>query len=226
MSKRWYNVVNPDDVCNRYGADTLRIYEMFLGPLDQPKPWDTRGIDGSFRFLKKVWRLYFPRDENQAINDLAPTVQEWKTLHKAIAKVRSDIDRLAFNTAVSALMVCVNELTSFKTNKRAILEPLSVLIAPFAPHIAEELWHSLGHRDSVVHAPYPVADPSWLEEETFEYPVSVNGKLRDKVVLPLAMGKEEVETEVLRREAVLRWLDGKPPKRVVVVPGKIVNVVV
>jgi leucyl-tRNA synthetase len=226
MSKRWYNVVNPTDVCERYGADTLRIYEMFLGPFDQAKPWDTRGIDGSFRFLKKVWRLFFPRDSEEPLSDENATPEELKILHKAIDKVSADIERLAFNTAVSALMVAVNEFTRLKTRKKAILEPFMVLLAPFAPHISEELWHHLGHQSSVVHATYPKADSKYLEEDSFEYPISVNGKLRDKVLLPLDMTKEAVESAVLQRETVLKWTEGNPPKRVIVVHGKIVNIVV
>ncbi len=232
MSKRWYNVVNPDDVCERYGADTLRLYEMFLGPLEQAKPWDTRGIDGSHRFLKKFWKLFFPRDakdENNAIPNISEeeaTPQELKVLHKTIAKVSADIERLAFNTAVSALMVAVNEFQSLGTRKRAILEPMCILLAPFAPHIAEELWHAMGHKSPVVLASYPKLDPQWLEEDQFEYPVSVNGKLRDKVLLSLALEESEIREEVLRRDAVQKWMDGKAPRKVIVVKGKIVNVVV
>jgi leucyl-tRNA synthetase len=226
MSKRWYNVVNPDEVCERYGADTLRIYEMFLGPLEQAKPWDTRAIDGSFRFLKKIWRWYVPREGGIAISEDSPGEKELRALHKAIAKVRGDIEKLAFNTAVSAMMVAVNELTALQTRSRAILEPFCVLIAPFAPHVAEELWHRMGHQDSVVLAPYPEADPRWLVEDTHEYPISVNGKLRDKVVLPLDLDASGVEKAVLERETVRKWLGDKPPRKVIVVHGRIVNLVV
>jgi len=226
MSKRWYNVVNPDEVCDRYGADTLRIYEMFLGPLDQAKPWDTRGIDGSFRFLKKVWRLFYPRDNQEPISDDAPSPEALKVLHRTIAKVQADIERLAFNTAVSALMVAVNDLGSLKCRNRGILEPLLVLLSPFAPHIGEELWHGLGHRSSIIHQPFPRAEDRYLTESTFEYPISVNGKLRDKVSLPVDLDEKQIEETVLQRELVQKWLEGKAPKKVIVVRGKIVNVVV
>ncbi|MBI1191937.1 MAG: leucine--tRNA ligase [Bacteroidetes bacterium] len=226
MSKRWYNVVNPDEVCDRYGADTLRIYEMFLGPLDQAKPWDTRGIDGSFRFLKKVWRLFYPRENKAPIAEEAPSTEALKVLHRAIAKVQADIERLAFNTAVSALMVAVNELTALKCRNRAVLEPLIILLSPFAPHISEELWHGIGHQTSVVLQPFPQLNESFLAEDSFEYPISVNGKLRDKVALSLALNEAQIEAAVLQRDLVLKWLDGKAPKKIIVVKGKIVNVVV
>ncbi len=226
MSKRWYNVVNPDEVCDRYGADTLRIYEMFLGPLDQAKPWDTRGIDGSYRFLKKVWRLFYPRDTQAPISEEAPSTEALKVLHRTIAKVQSDIERLAFNTAVSALMVAVNDLTALKCRNRAILEPLVILLSPFAPHISEELWHEIGHQSSVVHQPFPESDPSYLSESNFEYPISVNGKLRDKVTLSLELNETQIQAAVLNRELVQKWLEGKAPKKVIVVKGKIVNIVV
>ena len=225
MSKRWHNVVNPDDICDRYGADTLRIYEMFLGPLDQAKPWDVRGIDGAHRFLKKVWRLVYDRDELIVNNDEAPEAA-MKALHKAIDKVSGDIEKLNFNTAVSAMMVAVNEIAQADCHSRKVIEPLLVILAPFAPHLSEELWQAIGNSGSVVHAAWPEVDESLLQEDSFEYPVSVNGKLRDKVMLPVSMSKEDVEKAVLEREAVQKWTEGKPPKRVIVVPGRIVNVVV
>ena len=226
MSKRWFNVVNPDEICDRYGADSLRLYEMFLGPIDQAKPWDTRAIDGVHRFLKKLWKLFHGPDGEWLVVDEPADEDTRRALHVAVDKVRNDIDRLAFNTAISAMMVAVNAASQAGCRSREVLEPLVVLVAPFAPHIAEQLWHDLGHEDSVVHAAYPDADQSLLVEDTFEYPVSVNGKLRDKVELPLSLSKEEVESAVLARETIAKWTDGKAPKRVIVVPGRIVNVVV
>jgi leucyl-tRNA synthetase len=222
MSKRWYNVVNPDDVCDQYGTDTLRLYELFLGPFDQPKPWDTRGIDGAHRFLRKLWRLV----TEGPVDEAAPSPEALKALHKAIDKVRGDIERLAFNTAISAMMTALNELTALGARQRGILEPLVVLLSPFAPHVGEELWRHLGHDDLVVLAAYPEADPALLVEDTHEYPVSVNGKVRDKVALPLSLDPAGVEAAVLGRPTVQKWLDGKAPRKVIVVPGRIVNVVV
>ncbi len=222
MSKRWYNVVNPDDVCAEYGADTLRLYELFLGPFDQPKPWDTRGIDGAHRFLKKLWR--FVLDGPPAEGEASP--EALKVLHGMIEKVRSDIERMAFNTAIAAMMSALNELAKMEARQREVLEAFVVLVAPFAPHLAEACWEGLGKEGFVVHAAYPEADPQYLVEDSFEYPISVNGKLRDKLELPLSLDRAAVEKAALERPAVQKWLDGKPPKKVIVVPGKIVNVVV
>jgi leucyl-tRNA synthetase len=227
MSKRWHNVVNPDDVISEYGADAFRMYEMFLGPLEDHKPWDTQGIDGVSKFLRKFWRLFENNKEEFEISGEKPNEKELKVLHQAIKKVGADIDRLSLNTAVSAFMVCTNELQSLKCNKREILEPLVRLIAPFAPHIAEELWHSaLGKEGTVHHAKWPELKSAYLQESSFEYPVMVNGKMRTKITFPLDKGKEEIEEEVLQNEVVQKWLNGNEPKKVIVVPGKIVNVVV
>lgn len=226
MSKSMFNVVNPDDIVERYGADTLRMYEMFLGPLEQSKPWDTKGIDGVHRFLRKFWRLFFDNDGNLAVTDAQPSDKELKALHKTIKKVREDIENFSFNTSVSAFMVCVNELTDLKCGKRAILEPLTVLLSPFAPHITEELWSALGHSASINDAKYPVHNEEFLVESSFEYPVSFNGKLRFKKVLPLSLNPKQVEEAVLADEQAAKFLDGKAPKKVIVVPGKIVNVVI
>ncbi|EON75022.1 Leucyl-tRNA synthetase [Lunatimonas lonarensis] len=225
MSKSKYNVVNPDDVIERYGADTLRLYEMFLGPLEQFKPWNTNGIDGVFKFLRKLWKLYVDTSGNVAISDEAPSKEELKALHKAIKKVEEDIDRYSFNTSVSTFMICVNELSALKCSKRAILEPLAVILSPYAPHIAEELWQMMGHEKSIIHASYPEAKEEYLAEDTHEYPVSINGKMRVKINLPLGLAKEEIEKQALESDALQKWLEGKVPKKVIVVPGKIVNIV-
>jgi leucyl-tRNA synthetase len=226
MSKRWHNVVNTDDIIENYGADTLRMYEMFLGPIEMAKPWDMNGIDGVSRFLNKFWRLFFDPDGNQIITDDEPTKAELKTLHKTLKKVSEDIEKVSLNTAVSAFMICVNELTQAKCNKRAILEKLVIAISPFAPHITEELWNQLGHKTSIVIAEFPKYDEQYLKENTFTYPVSVNGKVRAKLELDLALSKEDVAKEVLMLEAVRKWTNGGEPKKVIVVPGRIVNVVV
>jgi leucyl-tRNA synthetase len=176
-----YNVVNPDDLIEKYGADTLRLYEMFLGPLEQSKPWDTNGIEGVFRFIRKLWRLYHDHENNFVVSDEEPTPQELKILHRTIKKVREDIERFSFNTAVSSFMICVNELAEIKCNKRGVLQDLAILISPYAPHLAEELWHQLGNDGSVCDATYPVHDEKYLVENTFEYPVSFNGKMRFKL---------------------------------------------
>ncbi len=224
MSKSMYNVINPDDIVENYGADTLRMYEMFLGPLEQSKPWDTNGIDGVHKFLRRFWRLFFDREGQWAVSEEKAGQGELKTLHKTIRKVREDIENFSFNTSVAAFMICINELGDCK--KREILEPLTALLAPFAPHIAEELWSLLGHSSSVCEAAYPVSDPAYLQETTFEYPVSVNGKLRFRKELPLGISASEVEAAVLADDNAARWLEGKSPKKVIFVPGKIINIVV
>jgi leucyl-tRNA synthetase len=226
MSKRWHNVVNPDDVVARYGADTLRLYEMFLGPLEQFKPWNTQGIDGVSRFLKKLWRLFHNEQEEWALSEEAASKPELKALHTAIKGVREDLERFAFNTPVSKFMVCVNQLSDLKCRKRAVLEPLVVLLAPYAPHIAEELWALMGHSESVFEATYPVFEAAHLEEDSFEYPISINGKVRTKLEFPLDTPQESIQAAVLADEQVLKWLEGKSPKKVIIVPKKIVNVVV
>ncbi len=224
MSKSMYNVVNPDNIIENYGADTLRMYEMFLGPLEQSKPWDTNGIDGVHKFLRRFWRLFFDRDGRLIVNDEAPTQAELKTLHKTIKKVGEDIENFSFNTSVSAFMICLNELGS--CSKRAILEPFVVLLAPFAPHIAEELWERMGHDTLVCDATFPLYEERYLVEDRIEYPVSFNGKMRYRKSLPTGLSTKEVEEAVLADPAAAKYLDGKTPKKVIVVPGKIVNVVI
>ncbi len=224
MSKSKYNVVTPDDICAEYGADTLRLYEMFLGPLEQAKPWNTAGISGVFGFLKKLWRLYF--DENGLIvNNDEPTKDNLKSLHKTIKKVAEDIEGFSFNTSVSQFMICVNELSSQNCHSRSILEPLAVVISPYAPHIAEELWSLLGHEGSIATVPFPVFDPQHLVESEKEYPVSFNGKMRFTIKLPLDLTKEQIEEIVMQDERTQKQLDGRTPNKVIIVPGKIINLV-
>ncbi len=225
MSKSMYNVVNPDHIVRDYGADTLRMYEMFLGPLEQSKPWDTNGIDGVHKFLRRFWRLFFDRDGRLIVTDETPTAAELKTLHKTIRKVTEDIENFSFNTSVSAFMICLNELGGAKCAKRAVLEPLVVLIAPFAPHIAEEIWEKLGHTTSVCDARFPEFDEKYLAEDNVEYPVSFNGKVRFKKNLPASLTPKDVEAAVLADPTTEKYLDGKTPRKVIVVPGKIVNIV-
>jgi len=225
MSKRWGNVVNPDDVCEQYGADTLRLYEMFLGPLTDSKPWNTHGIEGVSRFLGKFWRLFF-RDQQWNISSEKPSPEELKILHRTIKKVSEDIDNMSFNTSVSAFMVCVNELSSLKCNNRQILEPLLVIMAPFAPHITEELWEKLGNTNSIHSADWPKYSEEFIKENTFKYPVSINGKTRTQIEYPVDASKSDIEQSVLENEVVKKWLEGKTPKKVIVVPNRIVNVVV
>ena len=225
MSKSMFNVVNPDDIVENYGADTLRLYEMFLGPLEQSKPWDTNGIDGVHRFLKRLWGLFFKGDDVN-VSDAEPTAEEYKTLHKTIKKVTSDIENFSFNTAISAFMICVNELNSAKCNKRAILEPLVVLLAPFAPHVAEELYHVLGNETTVCDAAFPKHDEKYLAENTVKYPISFNGKVRFTLELAADLTPKQVEEIALANEQTAKYLDGKSIKKVIVVPKKIVNIVI
>ena len=225
MSKSMFNVVNPDMICDTYGADTLRLYEMFLGPLEQSKPWDTKGIDGVHRFLKRLWRLFYGKDA-MIVTDEAPSAAELKTLHKLIGKVRADIENFSFNTAVSAFMIAVNELYDQKCSKKKILEPLVILLSPFAPHISEELWEALGHSDSISFASFPEYDEKFVVEDSCTYAVSFNGKTRFTLELPKSMTGEDVEAKVRSLEQTVRYVgDGKIVK-VIVVPGKIVNIVV
>ncbi|MEM9858782.1 MAG: class I tRNA ligase family protein [Bacteroidota bacterium] len=226
MSKSKYNVVNPDEIIDRYGADTLRLYEMFLGPLEQFKPWNTNGIDGVFKFLRKVWNLFHKESGEFYVSNEAPTKEELKILHRTIKKAQEDIERYSFNTSVSEFMICLNDLTALKCNKVAILEPLVVVLSPYAPHIAEELWHKLGHVNSITKTEFPSYNEAYLVEDEHEYPVSVNGKMRAKLKFPVDMVKEDIEKQVLDNEVIQKWLDGKSPKKVIVVPKKIVNVVV
>ena len=224
MSKSKYNVVNPDDICEQYGADTLRLYEMFLGPLEQAKPWNTAGISGVYNFLRKLWRLYF-NDNGWQVTDEAPTPEMLKALHKTIKKVNEDIENFSFNTSVSQFMICVNELSSLKCHHRDVLAPLSVLVAPFAPHIAEELWKRLGNTESVTYAPYPVHEDKYLQEDTKEYPVSFNGKVRFKRAFATTMTPAEIEQAILADPQTAEQLQGNTPKKVIVVPNRIINIV-
>ncbi len=224
MSKSYYNVVTPDDICAEYGADTLRLYEMFLGPLEQAKPWNTAGISGVFGFLKKLWRLYFD-DNGLIVNNDEPTKDNLKSLHKTIKKVAEDIENFSFNTSVSQFMICVNELSSQNCHSRAILEPLAILVSPYAPHIAEELWSQLGHTTSISDVAFPIFEEKHLVETNKEYPVSFNGKMRFTIELPLDLTKEQIEEIVMKDERTQKQLDGRTPNKVIIVPGKIINLV-
>jgi leucyl-tRNA synthetase len=236
MSKRYFNTVNPDDLCNKYGADTFRMYEMFLGPVEMSKPWDTKGIEGVHRFLKKLWRLFFLPAEALAkagnaqkaniVTEAKATAAELKVLHRTIRKIEEDTERFSYNTAVSAFMVCVNELTDLKCHKREVLEPLLILLAPYAPHISEELWHQLGNDTSILDAAFPKFEGQYVLETTKEYPVSVNGKLRTQINLDLNATQEQVQEIVLANPVVQKWIEGKPVKKFIFVKGKMVNLVV
>ncbi|MFI3330725.1 MAG: leucine--tRNA ligase [Rikenellaceae bacterium] len=223
MSKSMFNVVNPDNIVENYGADTLRMYEMFLGPLEQSKPWDTNGIDGVHKFLRKFWRL---THKNEAFNlsEEKATSAELKTLHKTIKKVGEDIENFSFNTSISAFMICLNEIGD--CNKREILEPLTILLSPFAPHITEELWEQMGHSDSITTSPYPEFKAEFLVENSFNYPVSFNGKMRFKLELALGLSNAEIQEALLSNENTLKYTEGKEPKKIIIVPGKIINVVI
>ena len=224
MSKSKYNVVNPDNICVEYGADSLRLFEMFLGPLEQAKPWKTSGISGVHSFLKKLWKLFY-NGEELSISDSVATAEELKTLHKTIKKVEEDIENFSFNTSVSTFMIAVNELITQKCNKRAILEPLLILISPYAPHIAEELWEKLGNTESISSAPFPIFEPQYLIESSKNYPVSFNGKMRFTMELPLDMTKDNIEKVVLAHQKTQAQLAGRVPKKIIIVPGKIINIV-
>ena len=223
MSKSMFNVVNPDYIVDAYGADTLRMYEMFLGPLEQSKPWDTNGIDGVHKFLRRLWAKFYNRDGKFLVNDEKATPAELKTLHKTIKKIGEDIENFSFNTSVAAFMICLNELGD--CSKREILEPLTALIAPFAPHIAEELWHALGHETTVCDAPFPKYNADYLVENSFEYPVMINGKLRFKQEYALDMSQDDIAKDIVTTEGAQKWLEGKQPKKIIVVKGKIINIV-
>tara|TARA_B110000858_G_scaffold198172_1_gene262981 strand:- start:491 stop:3274 length:2784 start_codon:yes stop_codon:yes gene_type:complete len=225
MSKSKFNVVNPDDISDQYGADTLRLYEMFLGPLEDSKPWSTKGIDGTYRFLKKLWALFFDQDGNQLWTDSEASKDSMKTLHATIKKITEDIDNMSLNTSVAQFMICVNELGSQKCASKSVLEQVLILLNPFAPHITEELWNAIGNGGFIADATWPAFDEKHLIESSKVYPISINGKTRTNLEFPLDMSKEEIEKNVLADEIVQKWLDGKPPKKVIVVPGRIVNVV-
>ncbi|MBP8945195.1 MAG: leucine--tRNA ligase [Paludibacteraceae bacterium] len=224
MSKSMYNVVNPDDIIEKYGADTLRLYEMFLGPIEQSKPWDTKGIDGVYRFLKKLWNLFY-KEEQFLVNQEPATLEELKTLHKTIKKVTFDIENFSYNTAVSAFMICVNELTALNCHKKEILEPLVILLAPFAPHIAEELYHAMGNEGTIFNASFPPWNENYLIENKVKYPISFNGKVRFTLELSANMETKEIEKVALEHPQTIKLLAGKTPKKVIIVPGKIVNIV-
>ena len=226
MSKSKYNVQTPDALVEKYGADTLRCYEMFLGPLEQAKPWDTKGISGVHNFLRKFWRLFHDKDNNLNVTDAEPDKKALKTLHKTIKKIQEDLDRYSFNTPVSNFMIATNELTDLNCNNRAVLRELLILISSYAPHICEELWEKIGEKESITKATFPTFNPDYLVEAEFAYPVSFNGKMRFKLPLPTNMSKEDVEAAVLSDEQSAKYLDGKAPKKVIVVPGRIVNIVV
>ncbi|RYG52231.1 MAG: leucine--tRNA ligase, partial [Chitinophagaceae bacterium] len=226
MSKRYYNVVNPDDIVGQFGADTFRMYEMFLGPIEVSKPWDTKGIEGVYRFLKKMWRLYFDEQQGLLVTNDKATDAELRVLHKTIKKTKEDIERFTLNTAVSQFMICVNELSALQCHKKEILQPLAVTIAPFAPHMAEELWHALGNEGSVLDANFPLFDPKYLTESTKKYPVAVNGKTRVELEFPIDAEQEQIEKEVLGDATIIKWLEGRPPKKIIFVKGRMINVVV
>lgn len=225
MSKSMYNVVNPDSIIEQYGADTLRLYEMFLGPIEQAKPWDTNGIEGVHKFLRKYWRLFYQNDQ-LSISDETPTEAELKILHKTIKKVQEDIERFSFNTSISAFMICVNELSSLKCNKKAILSPLTRLLAPFAPHITEELWSVLGNSTTINDAEFPVLEEKYLQEDSITYPIAINGKRRCEIQVAADASNAEIEKLALEHEVTVKWLEGKAPKKVIVVPKRMVNIVI
>jgi leucyl-tRNA synthetase len=226
MSKSKYNTVNPDELCEKYGADTFRMYEMFLGPVEQSKPWDTKGIEGVHRFLRKLWRLFNDDIKGVIWNNEKATDAELKILHRAIKKIEEDTEKFSFNTAVSAFMICVNELSDVKCHKKEVLEKILILLVPYAPHISEELWQQLGNEGFVIDAAFPSFDASLLVESSKEYPISINGKVRANVLLSLSLTQEEVEQVILANETVQKWLEGKQPKRIIYVKNKMINVVI
>jgi leucyl-tRNA synthetase len=226
MGKRYHNVVNPDDIAKKYGADTLRLYEMFLGPLEQSKPWDTAGIEGVHKFLRKVWRLFIDKDENLKITDEQPSQEELKILHRTIKKTEEDIERFAFNTAVSSFMICVNELTDLKCTKRKILEPLLIILSPFAPFICEELWFRIGNNYSVCLAKWVNYNADYLTESMIQYPVSFNGKTRFLLQMPVDASVADIEKTVMENEQTHKWIENKQVKKVIIVPKKIINIVI
>ncbi|MEQ1623629.1 MAG: class I tRNA ligase family protein [Sediminibacterium sp.] len=226
MSKSKFNTVNPDELVQKFGADTFRMYEMFLGPVEQSKPWDTKGIEGVHRFIKKLWRLFFDELKGRVWNEDAPNAAELKVLHKAIKKIQEDTERFSFNTAVSGFMICVNELADLKCNKRTILEPLLILITPYAPHVAEELWAALGNTSSILDAAFPLFDPAHVVESAKEYPVSINGKVRTNLLIALDASEAEVQDLVLANELVQKWVEGKPLKKFIFVKGRMIYLVI
>jgi leucyl-tRNA synthetase len=226
MSKSKYNTVNPDVLVEKYGADTFRMYEMFLGPVEASKPWDTKGIEGVHRFIRKLWRLFYDDVKGKVWNEDKATDAELKILHRSIKKIEEDTERFSFNTAVSSFMICVNDLAEIKCHKKEVLEKVLILITPYAPHVAEELWNKVGNAGSVLDAAYPVFDGKYLVETTKDYPVSINGKLRSNLDISLDATEEEVKKLVMQNEVVQKWLEGKEPKKIIFVKGKMINVVI
>jgi leucyl-tRNA synthetase len=226
MSKSKYNTVNPDDLVEKYGADTFRMYEMFLGPIEMSKPWDTKGIEGVHRFIKKLWRLFFDEVKGKVWTDGAPSKDELKILHKAIKKIQDDNERFSFNTGVSAFMITVNELNDIKCHKKEILGPLLVLLHPYAPHVTEELWHALGHQTSIINESFPQLKQEYLIESTFNYPVSVNGKKRTEISIDLNITEEDLRRIVLENSTIQKWIEGNSFERIIYKPRQMINVVV
>ncbi|WP_373724234.1 class I tRNA ligase family protein, partial [Bacteroides heparinolyticus] len=226
MSKSMFNVVNPDMIVEKYGADTLRMYEMFLGPVEQSKPWDTNGIDGVHRFIKKFWSLFYDRNGNYLVTDEPPTKEELKSLHKLIKKVTGDIEQFSYNTSISAFMICVNELFGMKCSKKEILNQFVVVLAPFAPHVCEELWETMGNTESVCDSEWPACKEEYLVEDTVNYTVSFNGKARFNMEFPADATSDAIQADVLADERSAKWIEGKTIAKVIVVPKKIVNIVV
>ncbi|HTC01630.1 MAG TPA: class I tRNA ligase family protein, partial [Ferruginibacter sp.] len=226
MSKSKLNTENPDELVVKYGADTFRMYEMFLGPVEQSKPWDTKGIEGVHRFLRKLWRLFNDDIKGKVWTDEKATDAELKILHRTIKKIEEDTERFSFNTAVSTFMICVNELAEAKCSKKEILQQVLILLTPYAPHIAEELWHQLGNTTNIIDAAYPIFDGKYLIESDKEYPISINGKMRTNINISLSASQEEVEKIVLANEHIQKWTEGKTPKKIIFVKGKMVNIVV
>ncbi len=226
MSKSKFNTVNPNELVEKYGADTFRMYEMFLGPVEQSKPWDTKGIEGVHRFLRKLWRLFFDENKGRVWTTATATDAEWKVLHKAIKKLDEDTERFSFNTAVSALMITVNELGDLKSHKKEILEKLLIILTPYAPHISEELWHELGNESSILDAAYPAFEEKYLIESTKLYPVAINGKTRTELNISLDASQQQVEEIILADDTVKKWLNGNSPKKVIYVRNKMINIVV
>jgi leucyl-tRNA synthetase len=226
MSKSKFNTVNPDDLVTKYGADTFRMYEMFLGPVEQSKPWDTKGIEGVHRFIKKFWRLFYDEIKGQVWVDETPTNEEYKILHKTIKKIEEDTERYSFNTAVSAFMICINELYDIGCHKKAILEQVLILITPYAPHFAEELWTLIGNKGLIIDAPFPVFESKYVIESSKEYPVSINGKVRANISIALDATEDQVKEIVLANDTIQKWVEDKPLKKLIFVKGKMINIVI
>jgi leucyl-tRNA synthetase len=226
MSKRYFNVVNPDDIVERYGADTFRLYEMFLGPVEQDKPWDTKGIEGVHRFIKKFWRLFYDSEKGQVYTNEPATDAAWKVFYKVAKKTEEDTSKFSFNTAVSGFMIGVNELTELKCHSKELLEKFLIILSPYAPHICEELWQAIGNEGSVLNATYPAIEEKYLVETTKEYPIAINGKTRTTINLDINLSQPEVEELVMKDAVVIKWLDGNAPKKIIYVKNKMINVVI